>query len=220
MLVRLGWQKILWPHHQVGLQWTKSPPIDAQLRQQSPRPIPTYSPMKTAGPTYPHVKPTYGAKMQYSQVEDNSPALDNAGKKFIQEVCGVFLYLARAVDEGLLPALSSLASQQANPTEKTMELFKQILDYMATQEDAILTYHASNMVLAIHSNTSYLSKPISCSCAGGHMFMAGKDNIPFNNGAILKISQIIQAVVSSVVEAELGALFINVKQLSQCTKHL
>jgi hypothetical protein len=43
------------------------------------------------------------------------------------------------------------------------------------------------------------------------MFMAGKDNIPFNNGAILNILQIIQAVMSSAAEAELGALFINAK---------
>jgi hypothetical protein len=35
---------------------------------------------------YPHVKPTYGAKKRYSQVEDVSPILDKAGKKFIQEV--------------------------------------------------------------------------------------------------------------------------------------
>ncbi len=37
----------------------------------------------------------YPAKKQYSQAEDNSPALDKAGKKFIQEVCRVFLYLAK-----------------------------------------------------------------------------------------------------------------------------
>jgi hypothetical protein len=97
-------------------------------------------PRKWQDQPYPHVKPTYGAKKQYSQVEDNSPALNKAGKKFIEEVCRVFLYLARAVNGGLLPALSSFASQQANPTEKIMELCKQFLDYMATQEDAILTY--------------------------------------------------------------------------------
>jgi hypothetical protein len=113
------------------------------------------------------------------------------------------------VDRGLLPVISSLASQQANPTEKTMEQCKQFLDYMATQEDAILTYCTSNMVSAIHSNESYLSKPKYCSRAGGHMFMAGKDNLPFNNGAILNILQITQAVMSSAAEAELGALFIN-----------
>jgi hypothetical protein len=40
-----------------------------------------------------------------------------------------------------------------------IEICKQFLDYMAMQEDAILTYCTSDMVLAIHSNTSYLSKP-------------------------------------------------------------
>jgi hypothetical protein len=123
----------------------------------------------------------------------------------------VFLFLARAVNGGLLPALSSLASQQANPTKKTMELCKKFLDFMATQEEAILTYHASKMVLAIHSNASYLSKPKARSRAGGHMFMAGNEEIPFNNGAVLNISQIIRAVMLSAAEAELGALFINAK---------
>ena len=41
--------------------------------------------------------------------------------------------------------------------------------------------------------------------------MAGKDEIPINNGAVLNILQIIRAVMSSAAEAELGALFINAK---------
>jgi hypothetical protein len=36
---------------------------------------------------------------------------------------------------------------------------QQLLDYLATQEDAILTYNASDMIWAVHSNTSYLSEP-------------------------------------------------------------
>ncbi len=59
---------------------------------------------------YPHVKALYGAKKQHAQVEGNSPDLDKAGKKFIQEVCRVFLCLAHVVNGGLLLALSSLAS--------------------------------------------------------------------------------------------------------------
>jgi hypothetical protein len=129
--------------------------------------------------------------MQYAQGEDVSPALNKAGKKFIQEVCGVFLFLAWAVNGGLLLALSSLASQQANSTEKTMELCKKFLNFMATQEEAILTYRVSEMVLAIHSDALYLSKPKARSRAGGHLFMAGNEEIPLNNGAVLNISQII-----------------------------
>jgi hypothetical protein len=67
------------------------------------------------------------------------------------------------------------------------------------------------MILAIHSDASYLSEPKAQSRAGGHMFMAGDDEIPINNGAVLNISQIIKSVMSSAAEAELGALFINAK---------
>ncbi len=154
MLVQLGRQMILWPHHQVGLQWTKSPPIDAQLRQQYPCLVSAHSPMKMEGstisPCWAHI---WGKEAIFTS-RRRFPNLNKAGKKIIQEVCGVFLFLARAVDGGLLPGLSSLASQKANQTEKIMELCKQFLDYMVTQEDAILTYRASNMVLAIHSNAS------------------------------------------------------------------
>jgi hypothetical protein len=82
---------------------------------------------------------------------------------------------------------------------------------MASQDEAVLTYKASDMVLATHSDASYLSKSKALSRAGGHMFMAGRDDIPTNNGAVLNILQIIWAVMSSAVEAELGALFINAK---------
>jgi hypothetical protein len=87
----------------------------------------------------------------------------------------------------------------------------QFLDYAATQDDVILTYKASDMILAIHSDASYLSEPKARSQVGGHMFMAGDDKIPINNGAVLNISQIIKSVMSSAAEAELGALLINAK---------
>jgi len=111
----------------------------------------------------------------------------------------------------MLTPLSALASKQAAPTENTMQNCLQFLDYAALQEEAIVTYCASDMKLAIHSNTSYLSEPKARSRAGGHMFMAGSEEIPINNGAVLNTSQIIKAVMSSAAEAELGALFINAK---------
>ena len=42
--------------------------------------------------------------------------------------------------------------------------------------------------------------------------MSKDDAIPANNGAILTVSQIIKAVMSSSAEAELGALFINCRE--------
>ena len=67
----------------------------------------------------------------------------------------------------MLPALGSIATKQAAPTEKTMQKVKQNLDYAATHPDAIITYCASGMVLAAHSDASYLSETKSRSRSGG-----------------------------------------------------
>jgi len=84
----------------------------------------------------------------------------------------------------------------------------QLLDYLATQEDAILTYHTSNLILAAHSNPSYLGEPDARSRVGSHFFFSSNANIPPNNGAILSIAHIIKHVMASATEAELVALFI------------
>jgi len=65
------------------------------------------------------------------------------------------------------------------------------------------------MILAAHSDATYLSETKVCSRAGGHSFLSENDDVPRNNGAILKIAQIIKSVMSSAAEAELGALYIN-----------
>ena len=97
---------------------------------------------------------------------DGSPAytragdfkLDKAGNKYIQQVAGTLLYYGQAVDITILPALSSIASEQAAPTEQTMAKVKQLLDYCASQEEAIITYNASKMVLAVHSDAGYANE--------------------------------------------------------------
>jgi hypothetical protein len=93
-----------------------------------------------------------------------------------------------------------------------MAKITQFLDYAATHTDAIVTYHTSNMVLADHSDTSYLSESNTPSQAGGHFFMSNNTTKPPNNGAILTTAQIINAVMSSAAEAEEGALYINCRE--------
>ena len=159
-----------------------------------------------------HAIPTYGATVQYAKPEDTSRKLSPQEKKFIQEVIGVFLYYGRAVDSTMLTALSAIASAQAEPTEDTMARCKLFLDYAATHQDAIITYHASDMVLAVHSDASYLSEPKGRSRAGGHFFLSSDVADPLDNGAVLNLAQLIKAVMSSAAEAELGALYINACQ--------
>jgi hypothetical protein len=149
----------------------------------------------------------YGAKKQYATQELKVPLLDDKAKQFIQQVCSKFLFLSRAVDSTLLCPISAIASQSSKPTEDTIQQTLQLLDYLAMQEDAVLFYHASDMVLAVHSNASYLSKPKAHSQAGGHFFLSSNTTVPPNNGEILNIAHIIKNAMSSATEAELAGLY-------------
>jgi hypothetical protein len=87
-----------------------------------------------------------------------------------------------------------------------------LLDYLATNEMAKIRFHASKMILNIHSDASYLSETGACSRACGHFFMGlmPKDNKPIQlNGGFHTNSTIMRLVVASVAEAELGTLFHN-----------
>ena len=68
------------------------------------------------------------------------------------------------------------------------------------------------MILAAHSDASYLSEPKARSRAGGHIFLSENVEDPPNNGAILTVAQIIKNVMSSATEAELAALYIVAKE--------
>ena len=161
---------------------------------------------------FPSAPIIYGAKKQYATEESTAPELDKQGKKFIQQVCGKFLYLGRAVDSTLLCPISAIASQSSKPTEDTMKQTKQLLDYLASQEEAIITYNSSDMILGVHSDASYLSEPKARSRAGGHFFLSNNSNIPPNNGAILNIAHIIKHVMTSATEAELAGLYIMARE--------
>ena len=59
----------------------------------------------------------------------------------------------------MLAALGSISAQQAKGTDKTCADTLWLLNYSATHPNAAIQYTASDMVLYIHSNASYLSKP-------------------------------------------------------------
>jgi hypothetical protein len=49
-----------------------------------------------------------------------------------------------------------IATARESDTEKTQAATNQMLDYLATHPDATIRYHASDMILHILSDTSYL----------------------------------------------------------------
>ena len=87
-------------------------------------------------------------------------------------------FLIRVVNGTILTALSTLEMEQAKPTTTMMQKTKQFLDYASSNSNRTLTYNASNMVLAIKSDTSYLSKPKSHSRVWGYFFPINTRHIP------------------------------------------
>jgi hypothetical protein len=81
--------------------------------------------------------------------------------------------------------------------------------------DAKIRYPASDMILNVHSDASYLSAPRAHSRAGGYFFLG---SIPANgdpiklNGAIHITCTILKLVAASAAKAELGALFLNAQE--------
>ena len=78
--------------------------------------------------------------------------------KFIQQVVSTFIFFGRAVDPTLAAALSTIASRQNKGTDATMEATKQLLDYIATHPNPSIVYLASDMILAMDTDGSYLSE--------------------------------------------------------------
>ena len=145
--------------------------------------------------------------------EDTSPKLNNEGIKRVQDIFGALLYYARAVHNRLLVGLSAIGPQQAAATEQTAAAIDQILDYVATYPNDGITYRASDMILAAHSDAGFNNESKARSRAGAHIFLSENDPTPEWNGPILTIAQIIKFVMFSAAESELGALYITAKEM-------
>jgi hypothetical protein len=145
--------------------------------------------------------PVYGSKTQYA-TKDETPPLTAKQCLTIQKVTGSILYYARAVDPTVLMPLNDIATEQTKATEKTQSATNQFLDYFETHPDATIRYHASDMILHIHSNASYLSVSNAHSRLGGLFFCGDKSpHEDILNGSILNVASVIKNVVASAAES-------------------
>jgi hypothetical protein len=124
------------------------------------------------------------------------------------------LYYARTVDPTLIMSIHVLASEQSNATEVTADKVIKLLNCCNTHPETKIRYHASDMILHIHSDASYLSENEAKRRAGVFFYMGSNNTTDkkLSNGAILIISKVLKHVMSSATEAEIGAVFINAKE--------
>jgi hypothetical protein len=115
-------------------------------------------PHKKQNSPHPHIIPNYGAKVQFTEPEEDLPPLGKEETKFVQAVVGTLLYYGRVVNSMILMTLRSLTTKQTKPTAKTKGSVTQLLDYLATQEEAIMTYNTSDMILQVHSDAGCANK--------------------------------------------------------------
>ena len=188
--------------------------------------MPKYSPRvlqryKHTAPSKPQHSPyqaqpkKYGTVAQDPLSQDNTTKLDDNCKKCIQQIVGTLFYYVHVVDLTILPALSSIASEQAEATKNTEKCTTQLLDYMTMHPDATVHFHASQMILNIHSDASYLSEKGAKSCIAGQFFLGSHPtpNKPIMlNGAIYTCCGIPHFIVASTAEAEPRTLFLNCKE--------
>jgi hypothetical protein len=97
--------------------------------------------------------PLYGSKTQYV-TQDETPHITAKQCLSIQNVTRSILYYARAVDPTVIMPLNDISTEQTKATEKTQAATNQLVDYLATHPDATIRYHASDIILHIHSEAS------------------------------------------------------------------
>ena len=135
---------------------------------------------------------------------DNSPLASIEDKKLLQSVIGTLLYYTRAVDPSICTAVHELGSVQAQPTLNDMAKMDRLLQYVSTHRNIGIRYYASNMILNMLSDASYLSRPRARSVLGFYGYLGLPNGI---NGPIACGSLVIKCVVASVAEAELAGGF-------------
>jgi hypothetical protein len=156
-----------------------------------------------------YVTPVYGANIEYA-TKDETPPLTAKQCLTMQKVTGSVLYYARAVYPTVLMPLNDFTTEKTKATKKTQAATNKLIDYLATHPDATIRYHASDMILHIHSDASYLSISNARSPLGGLFFCGNKPSHENNpNGSILNVASVIKYVVASAAESEVGACFQN-----------
>jgi hypothetical protein len=126
----------------------------------------------------------FGAQAQTPLEVDSYPQLDTKGIKHVQQIFGSILYYARAVDMTVLMALSAIAVEQTKATTRTLGKCMQLLDYLASNSEAKVRFYASDMIMNIHLDASYLSETGARSRACRHFFMGWMPK----NGEPIKIN--------------------------------
>ena len=162
----------------ITIDWNYSArTVDLNIPDYIPKALLKFQHTKPAFPQhqpYQNAPIQYGARVQRVDVDTSAPLTPQA-IKHVQDIVGTLLYYGRAVNPTLLTALSSIATWQSKGTQAVADACAQLLDYVATHPNAGIGYKACNMILAVHTDASYLSEPGGKSRASAHLYLTNHD---------------------------------------------
>jgi hypothetical protein len=159
-----------------------------------------------------------GKATQLTSPPDTSVPLSPADLKLVQQIMGVFLCHAQALDNTMLVALSAIILTQAKGTQAMLKACRCLLDCAATGPNAKIHFHASDMIHKCNSDASCLREPKAKSQAGGCHFLGTHPaelppgQSPQKNGPIHMLCSLIGPVMASAAEAKVTATFMNAQE--------
>ena len=135
-------------------------------------------PTRTEQSPYVHTKLNYGPKFYLAVLEDTADPRAPKDANRLQKVIGSLLFYGWANDSSILVALGMLASAQTKATINTDQSLTKLLSYCTSKPEAAIRFHASNMVMYVSSDTSYLSEPKARRRAAGFFYLSSKPRNP------------------------------------------
>ena len=131
----------------------------------------------------------------------------------VQQIIGWLLHYNHAIDNTIQVALNIIYQSQAIPTIQTPHLCQHLPDYCATFLSANIQFHASNTILHVCYDTSYLVNSTAKSWVADYFQLV---NWNFHMSSpiqpirpLLSKWKILQHVVTSSVESKTAAAFHN-----------
>ena len=132
--------------------------------------------------------------------------------------CRVPSVFPRCIDSTILATLDSIRTNISDGTERVAAMAAYILNFCANNCNPKVRYYASNIQLCGHIDASYLSVSKARSRAAAYFYLSTDNNalLPPNhkskllarpNGAVHVMSTVMQQVLLSATEAEVGATF-------------
>ena len=99
----------------------------------------------------PHLRPV-STKAGHPSV--SAPLLPPDENQRVQVIVGIFLYYGLGIDSTILVTLNESGGQQSTATTDTEVKCVKLMDYLHTPLDAVVRFHASDIILYIESDAA------------------------------------------------------------------